>query len=186
MLLVTSLLAITSLAIYHSLINGLKIWQVSNRYVQEEDIALFLDKMSQDLRNAVNFSLIKFAGKENTLGFATIVNTLADTRSSQPEYISQIGRVEYEFDSLHAALLRRQANYGQAMEDEFGPSRPVVQSVKEVKFAYYVMESDRIVLKNRSNDLWPVAVLIEIRFAGKGEQDQTISKVINIPAGNRL
>src|SRR3989338_2632588 len=59
MLLVTSLMAMIGLAVYHSLVNGMKIWDASTRYTAEEDVALFFDKISQDIRSATNYSLIK-------------------------------------------------------------------------------------------------------------------------------
>jgi hypothetical protein len=186
MLMVTSLLAVTGLAIYHSLVNGIKVWQISNRHTQEEDIAIFFDKVSQDLHNAFPFSLIKFDGKENKFSFATNVRTLKDRWDPNPEYINQIGRVEYQFNKPNGTLSRRQANYGQAVNDKFDPSRPVVRLVKDVKFAYYVVDGDKIVAKKRTSDQWPVGILIEITFADQGEQDNIMSKFITIPSGNRL
>jgi hypothetical protein len=185
MLLVTSLLAVTGLAVYHSLINGLTIWQVSNRYRQEEDIVIFLDRISQDLRNSVDFSLIKFDGKSNKLSFATVVRTLVEPSGPQPDYVSQIGRVEYSFDN--GAILRRQAAYGQALANKYGPLRPLVRSLGQVTFSYYVIDpTNHIVLKNRAKDQWPVGVLIEVKFTDKGEKENTFSKLIAIPSGNRL
>ena len=188
MLLVTSLMAMIGLAVYHSLVNGMKIWDASTRYTAEEDVALFFDKISQDIRSATNYSLIKFDGMENRISFATVVRTLSDPlQSPQPEYISQIGRVEYEFDKSSNILFRRQANYGQAMAEEFDPPRTMLPSVSFVKFSYYWMESERMVVKDRIKDgQWPVSVLIEAGFAGNGEKLNTLSRVIDIPTGNGL
>ena len=187
MLLVTSLMAMTSLAVYHALANGLKVWQISNRYAQEEDIAIFLDKISLDLRNAVNYSLIKFEGKKASLSFATVVRTLADpAQSYQTEYFPQIGRVEYQFDQSKGTIFRWQTNYGQALAQKFGPSRPLVHSIRDVKFSYYIPESDQISFKDETKD-WPMGVFIEVSFSNKkGEEQNTLSKLVNIPSGNKL
>lgn len=188
MVLVTSLITVISLALFHSLVNGLKVWEISMVYNGEEDAAIFFDKISQDLRNATDYSLIKFDGNEDKLSFATIVRTVDQRVTPQAEYISQIGKVEYEFDKLHNMLLRRQGNYGQAVAGEFDPARPLFEAVKFVKFSYYVMDADRIVIADRVPDgQWPVAVQVDVSFTGgKGEELNTMSKVIHIPAGNKL
>ena len=187
MLLVTSLLAMTGLAVYHSLANGLKVWQAGNRYTQEQDIALFFEKIGQDLRNATDYSLIEFEGKENTLSFATIVRTPA---RDQAGYISQIGRVEYQFDSLKGMILRRQFDYGdsvgQGFEQKVAPFRSMVQLVSDVKFSYYVPESNKIVLKESTEENWPAGVLIEVNFLSDGKTKNTMSKLVAIPSGNHL
>lgn len=187
MVLVTSLIAVISLALFHSLVNGLKVWEISMVYNGEEDASIFFDKISQDLRNATDYSLIKFDGSEDKLSFATIVKTVDSRATPQTEYISQIGKVEYEFDKLHNTLLRRQGNYGQAISGEFDPARPLFEAVKFVKFSYYLIDADRMVMKDRVPDgQWPVAVIVEIGFAAPGEQLNTMSKVISIPTGNYL
>ena len=187
MLLVTSLIAMTGLAVYHSLINGLKIWQASTRYTYEEDAAIWLDKMSQDLRNAVNYSLIKFDGKGKKMSFSTMVRTIADSSySPEAEYIFQIGRVEYEFDSSKGIVLRRQANYGQAMSNDLDPSRPIASSITDVTFSYYFIEADHIVFKKKTNEQWPMGVLIEVTLAGEGEKPNTMARFVDIPSGNKL
>ena len=155
--------------------------------MQEEDIAIGFDKISQDLRNSFDHSLIKFEGKEHTLSFATIVRTLADPAYSvETEYIFQIGRVEYEFNSSTGTLSRRQANYGQAMANDFDPSRVMLHPVSNVKFSYYLPQDDKVVIKHSTIDKWPVGVLVEIKFGGEGEKANTLSKLIYIPSGNKL
>src|SRR5437773_11479335 len=98
MLLVTSLMAVIGLALFQSLANGLKVWNISTQHAMEDDAAIFFEKISGDVRDAMDYSLIKFDGSKNKISFPTIVRTLSDPRlSPQPDYISQIGKVEYEF-----------------------------------------------------------------------------------------
>ena len=189
MLLVTSLIAVIGVAVFHSLADGLKIWEAAKVSAKEEDVALFFDKLSQDLHNATEYSLLKFDGNDDKLSFATIVRTMDPGESLSPEVVSQIGRVEYEFDQVRNVLLRRQAGYGQALAKKFDPPRPLVEAVSFVKFSYYVMDAGRVSLTDRPRDgQWPVAVFVQVGFpaAGQGDQINTMSKTISIPSGNYL
>ena len=138
-LLVVSLIAVIGAALYHTLSNGLKIWDRSQRFVIEEDILIFLDKIGQDVRNIFTYSQIGFEGKESYFAFPTTVRILADSKSdfTKGEYINQIGRVKYYFDKRKNRIGRKQANYSQALEGIFKENKVLCNSVTSLEFRYY-------------------------------------------------
>lgn len=63
MLIVASLLSVTGLAVYHAIANGVRVWEYSRRYSSQEDAVIFFEKITADLQNAYQYSLISFDGK---------------------------------------------------------------------------------------------------------------------------
>lgn len=183
MLLAVSLVGLISLALYQSLSNGLRIWKHAQRFVVEEDIGIFLEKISHDLRNTFQYSLISFDGKENKIAFPTIVRTLEDKKRAfgRTNYIDQIGKAEYSFDKAHKTIFRRQANYGQAMEEDYGVERLLVKPVHSLKFFYYYIEDGKYEEKREVADLMPFAVRVEIEFFEDTGQKRIMERVIPLP-----
>src|SRR6185295_519148 len=105
----------------------------------QEDISIFFDKLSEDLRNGFYYSKIKFNGMETQLSFPAFVMTPADEHSSRaPEgLIDQIGAVKYYLDYEEHKLYRSQANYSQALKGKFSDPRVIVSAVDGIRFRYY-------------------------------------------------
>ncbi|HSV43921.1 MAG TPA: hypothetical protein VLJ10_05135, partial [Candidatus Bathyarchaeia archaeon] len=69
LLLVASLLSLISVSLYQALSNGLRVWQYTRRLSVEEDVMIFLDKLSADLRNSFDYSLFFFDEGKNYVSF---------------------------------------------------------------------------------------------------------------------
>jgi type II secretory pathway component PulJ len=186
MLLVVSLIAMVSLALYHSIANGLKIWDRSQRFRVEEDIAFFLDKLGVDVHNTFAYSSIPWEGKENEISFPTIVRTLKDKHisSGRIDYVEQIGKVEYLFDKINFALYRRQANYGQAVKKRFGPWQVLAHPVRSVRFSYLSKGEDNGVWERDTQEILPTAVRVDIELVEDSGEIRRITRLISIPAGS--
>ena len=179
-LLVVSLLSVISLAVYHTLNNGIKVWQRANRVVLEADIAIFFEKISQELANSIFFTPIPFSGKSTRLNFAAVIKTPPDARLDLPKdrYVQQPGRVEYFFDQGN--LYRRQANYSQALKGRFNESRILIKGLKGVKFSYFYSGKDDAKLYKEANNIIPAAVAVDLEF-GEGEE---MHNIVIIPIGS--
>jgi hypothetical protein len=70
------MMPVVAFAIYASFNNGIKIWERVNKEIPGEDLNIFFDKFSVDLKNSFKFSGIKFSGKKNEVAFASIVNRI--------------------------------------------------------------------------------------------------------------
>ena len=182
-LLAVSLVGLISLALYQSLSNGIRIWKHAQRFVVEEDVAIFLEKISHDLRNTFYYSLVSFESKGNKIAFPTIVRTLEDKRRAygRTNYIDQIGKVEYSFDKAHKTIFRRQANYGQAMKKKYGVKRVLAEPVHSLRFLYYYSEAGDYEENPEAADLMPLVVRVEIELLEDTGQKRKVERVIPIP-----
>ncbi len=184
-LIVVSLIAMTSVAIYSALSNGLRVWERSQQLVIEEDVAIFFDKFSQDLRNAFRYSMFKFEGGQQRITFPTIIHMLADKRSGLPqkEYVDQPGKVEYYYDGLEDILYRRQANYSQALNGHFFKKRALIHGVEAVKFSYFYYAEGREIYSPDVLETYPSRVEVEVEFSDK-QGKKKMNRFIDIPLGS--
>lgn len=181
-LIVISLLAMINLALYNSLSNGLKVWKKSQNMIIEEDIAIFFDKITNDLHNSFYHAKLKYEGSTARFRFPTIIYMPADTKSSWPEdsYIHQIGQVEYLYNSSDKTIVRKMADYGLALRDESAQAIPLVKGVERLKFTYFYSTPTEEIVSDQILELLPGAVRVEVLFSdiyGK----RTMEKWIEIP-----
>lgn len=181
MLLVVSILSMISLALFHTLSGALNIWERSRRFVVEEDIAIFFDKIGGDLRNAFPYSKMSFIGKSTLLRFPTRVQTF---RAQEEEIFQGMGEVEYYFDSGKKSLFRRQLSYGQALRGDPGKERRLLNSVESVHFVYYFLEGNESVVKKETDAAMPRGVAVEVVFVD-GREKRSLRKLINLPTEAR-
>lgn len=183
-LLVVSLMSVISVALFHTLTNGLKIWERSRQFSIEEDIDIFFDKISRELQNTFPFTQMGFEGKETSLRFAASVRSLADAKLGlEPgAMVERIGSVEYYFDPWKKTVYKRQANYSQAIEHKAGQETPLLHHVKALKFLYYFSDADGNIDHTKSISSIPVAVQIEIEPENDDAEGNAV-KLVNIPVG---
>ncbi len=177
-LLVTSLLSVIGISFYHALEKGLTIYKRGSQSFIDEDVAIALDKIAQDVRNTFSYSKIPFTGKERRLTIPTVVQMPVDAKikSAHGQLARQIGSVEYFFEN--DALYRRQANYSQALKKKFGPARILIKGVKEVGFYYHVGNENTA--EQRNIELVPSILVVEITVQ-EGKNQRSISRAVNIP-----
>lgn len=184
-LLVVSLMAMVGLSIYSAFSTGLKVWERGKYFGTEEDIAIFFDHISEELRNSFRFSRIPFYGRSQRIAFPTVVNILPNSRMSFAEnsYISQIGRVEYEFDVLRDQFLKREADYGQALQGKYSEKGVILKSIRKIEFKYYFPGEKGELLSTQIADQLPAVVAIEIEYLDQSGAAQKITRMVNIPLG---
>ncbi len=185
-LLVTALMASLSLAIFLCLSSGLKLWQRTQAVLVEEDVAIFFDKFSADLRNAFNFSTLAVDGREYSFTFPTIVWMPADRGSARAAlgFVDQFGRVRYTFDSAKGVVTRELANYSQGTRQVWSDAAPqaLVHGATEVRFRYYYSGHKDENYSSQAKSSLPSGVEIEVRF-NDGENGRTFKRFFPVPAG---
>ncbi len=169
-LLVVSLVAVLSIAIFQTFSNGLKIWEYGNRSFAEEDISIFMDKFGHDLRNVFFFSMIHFKGESDYIEFPTVIITKTDPNSAAVRpYARQIGKVKYYYDSGKEKILRQQANYGQALAEKFQDPRILASGVKLIRFKYFYEENKNLHERKKVEIIIPAMVEVEILYTSDRE-----------------
>lgn len=183
-LIVMSLIAMVTVGIYNALVNGLKVWDRSQRVLVEEDVVIFFEKITEELRNTYSFSLLELKGNEARFEFPTMIRTtLNQQRANEEEvYVDQLGKVEYSFDPTKDSLYKRRAYYGQAVNFQFGESKKILSSVEDVQFRYLYITDNEELSSLEVLDVIPEAVEISVKFR-EHNKEKVIKKVIDIPVG---
>lgn len=176
MLIVTAILSVVALAIYATFNNGMEIWQKVNRQLPEEDLNIFFDKFSLDLRNSFKFTGINFSGTIDRLEFPTLVNNLRLEKRT-------VGKLIYAYEPQGQILNRYQIDFSGVYDDESDAApRQSLKNVKTLKFQYYLYdEQNKVYLWQ---DEWlkeglPLAVRVELEF-DDGQKTKKFTKTVNI------
>ena len=188
LMLVTAVFATLSLAIFTCLSNGIKLWERGKQLVAEEDVALFFDRFSSDVHNAFSYSGISFEGEEYRFSFPTMVWTPADRVSARAEegLVDQIGRVSYAYDPARGMLTRTQANYAQALKEQWGPEEVIVPRVGTLRFRYFYGTAKDGRMSTGQGEI-PSGIEVELTvlqgFVQAGAAEKVFKRYIALPAG---
>lgn len=183
-LLTVSLMSLCSLAIYNVFSSGVKLWARAQYFSVEQDISIFLDKFSEDLRNSFYYTGIKFNGMQSQLTVPAFVITPADERSIRADegLITEIGAVKYYYDYETHTIHRAQANYSQALNGRFSDDKVLVKSVTSLKFIYYVPGAQGVDPYAKMEDVIPSAVYVEIKY-NDGNAEHQMGRFVALPVG---
>ncbi|MBF0479844.1 MAG: prepilin-type N-terminal cleavage/methylation domain-containing protein [Candidatus Omnitrophica bacterium] len=179
-LITVGLFAAVSLAIYRSLDGGIRVWKKSQELVCEEGIALFFERLTADIRNAREYSLIMPEGGETKFAFSTTVVTAQDQILASRENIRQIGKVEYYFDITAHTIYRRQANYGQAVNKKFQDPMSIVNGLDSLHFKYFYLSEGKETQTQQVSSVLPYALEAEVKFTDR-YGPRSLKKLILIP-----
>ena len=176
LLIVCILLSIVSLAIYSTLSNGINIWKKVNSQVYDEDIAVFLEKLTADLRSSFDFADLSFTGTEDRLEFATFVD-------SSKLAAKTVGRVIYFYSSSEETVNRQQLDYSQIYRDVLIQPPDSLKKVKSLRFSYYFFDIDKdeyVWSYEWKGEGVPEAVRIEIEIDESGITNKLV-RTVNVP-----
>lgn len=180
-LLVVSMIAMITTALYNCFFNGMKIWERTREFVVEEDVAVFFDKISSELRNTFIHSQLTMNGNNTRFSFPTIIRVIKDSeKEEEAEYVDQLGQVEYYYDLIERAFLRRQANYGQAVAERWQKPQKVISKVDFVKFRYVYVTDNEEKISDENLEGVPFGVEIEVGFTDKKGR-HVLKRLINLP-----
>ena len=138
-LLVSCMFAVISLAVFNAFSNGFKLWARGQHVMVEGNMAIFLEKIADDMRSVVTISGIPFKGDSTQLTFPAIIDGPTDEKGSRAkeEIGYQIGAVKYVYDPAEKKVYRSQAGYGQALKALWSPPVEVVSEVEDISLRYY-------------------------------------------------
>lgn len=175
MVIVSAMVAVVALAIYATLSNGVKVYKRVSAPLSDEDVLIFLDKFSKDVKNSLTYSGISASGAPEKLEIVTLVNS--------PRFPGKtIGKVAYFFSRSGKMLQREQYDFSQVYKGE-GILTETIKNVESCGFKYYFYD------KEKKEYLWkdewgpgdaPLAVRTE--FGVKGQDGtNTYRKTVSIP-----
>lgn len=190
LVLVTAILAVIGMAVYGTFSNGLNIWEKVTEDSVTEDINLFFEKISLDLRNSFKLTGLRFKGGKTKVSFPSKIKYKGEDGLE-----NTIGEITYYIDRKKKTLMRQEANYSEVYRKKPGLVRILSENISSLQFTYYVYEekykkyawvadwqlSDEF-LGEVVEETLPLVVKIEIGIPGeKGEQK--FVKTVQLPMG---
>ena len=93
LVLVTAILAVIGMAVYGTFSNGINIWKKVTEDSVVEDVNLFFEKISVDLRNSFKLTGIRFKGERTRISFPSRIKY-----SGKDGIENTIGQISYSLD----------------------------------------------------------------------------------------
>ncbi len=179
MLIVSITLGVISLAINSALNNGVKIWRKINQHLPQEDIDIFLDKLTLDLHNVFLSPQFTFTGDQQRLALPTLV-----TSAKFPDRLP--GEALYVYDESKNQLDKQIRDYSDIYNDDQGLAQPLLKNLNSLKFSYYFFEAEKKYyswVDEWKNEGLPNAVRVEIEVKD-GDKIRQFSRTIAIPVAS--
>lgn len=190
LLLVMAMLGTVAIAVYGTIANGINIWQRVVVETAAEDVGIFFERITEEMRNTFLLGEVKFRGGRDSVRFPALI------RSAGKEGIkTEIGEVRYTFDRRNKTIARGQRTYSQIYRDRDNLSRTIAENIESIQFEYYTYKQER--KKYSWESKWqeqdetfgeqqkpslPLAVRIQVEIKERGKP-RTIIRTIWIPNG---
>lgn len=187
LLLVTALVGGIAIAVSNAFSNGLKLWKKADELTRQTTVGIFLEKISEDLRQVPRISMLGFKGISTEVSFPSVIWVNADPNSSRAkeERVDQIGTVNYRFDPTSASVYRSQANYGQSLKKIKGDEVIIAQNVSSIEFRYLYQTDKGFESKSTIDHGIPSIVSVKLTVIENG-QPITLERFCEIPVGGSL
>ena len=137
LVLVTAILAVIGMAVYGTFSNGINIWKKVTEDSGAEDINLFFERISFDLRNSFKLTGLRFKGEATKVSFPSRIKY-----NGQDGIENTIGEITYYIDQRKKTLIRREASYSEVYRKKFGSERILSENISSLQFKYYVYEEN--------------------------------------------
>jgi prepilin-type N-terminal cleavage/methylation domain-containing protein len=135
LVLVMVILGIVGLAIYGTFANGLNIWKRITQQTQTEDINLFFEKITFDLRNSFKLAGVKFRGGRTEIRFPHRTKYVDDEKIKD-----SIGQVTYSFNSRKKTIDKSEASYSDIFYNREGTRRVLAEKIQSLRFAFFIFD----------------------------------------------
>ncbi len=191
--LVAALLSAIGVALYASFSTGISAWQKINAGLTIEDINIFLDKISSELRNSFQFKGILLKGESGAIRFPILFYG-RDKKGVQKE----IGEVHYEFNQKLQGIYRTYRSYSEVYQEKNTFAERIAGPIQSFELQYYYYDPQQeeylwtSVWQNAQDALGfeeekklPAAVRIIITVRQEDEARQIV-KTVSIPSSGRF
>lgn len=193
LMLVAALLSMIGATLYSSFSTGIRIWQRINAELAVEDVDIFLEKISYELRNTFKIRSIAFRGKDDEMRFPVMRDT-QDKKKTKKE----ISEVHYAFDRKSRSIYRAYRNYSQVYEENSAIGERIAGSIQSFQLQYYSYDPDTEeyqwtqawqneadTLGLEEEKILPVAVRMIVEILQEGGVKQ-LTKTVSIPSTGPL
>jgi prepilin-type N-terminal cleavage/methylation domain-containing protein len=138
LLLVMAILSVVGITVYTTMVNGINIWQRIVVETSAEDVGIFLERLSGELRNTFLLTGIKFRGGRDSVSFPGRIRLTTKDGAA-----TGIGEVRYAFDRRDKLISRGYKTYSQLYRNRGEQERPIAENIESLDFEYYFYEPER-------------------------------------------
>ena len=182
-LITASLFVVVGLAVFSAVNNGIKIWQRLSKTYVEEDVNIFLEKISTDLRNSFKYKNIDFVGNEENVKFATLVAS----RSDLPGLKKGPGQVVYSFNPKEKKITKQEMSLHNIYRETSNVPRELLKDIENFSLGYYYY--DNLSKEYFWTDEWlkdylPLAVRVDFELDYE-QGPYRVKKTITVPSGGK-
>jgi len=176
-----SLFAIVGLVIVGTLSNGIKVWQKIYAQDKQQDINIFFEEITEDLRNCFFYESIPFSGNPSEVYFPTFVTTQALNQGLK----NGVGRVGYYFNDKDKMIYKVVQNLSNLYKDKISSEDIVLSGVESFEITYYVYDEEAkkyFWTATIEDDNFPIAVNISLTIGYEDKLEstsKTIAFVVN-------
>lgn len=174
---------------------GMQIWKrAQGRSVVERKALFALERMGQDLRQALRTSKEKYKGEGNGTSFS--LPSLIPIRTGKIE-MTQYGFIRYRYDSSHKELCRSEISATDLYRQKESICKPIANHIQFLRFRYLVYDGvgesyswyDEWEKKEKEEVPLAVEIQMDLEATLKGEKlphPRTLRKKILIPVGEKM
>ena len=178
LLLVVSLLGVVSVVIYTTLSKGIMIWGRVQNEVCLENVNIFLERYSEDIRNSYAYSSIRFVGQKTLFECPTIVYT-------KEFEVKTISQVSYTYDAGNKTLTRAFKDISMLYRGKDGKISFELENIEAASFEYYKYDTETnnyVWMKRWSEEKMPLAVRLKF-IINDGTKKIRYAKTVSILSG---
>lgn len=166
LIIVSVMVAMISLAVYATFNNGLRIWQRINEELPTEELGIFFERFSSDVRSLLPLYAVAFVGEKEMLEFSALLHS--------PLFLAKTpALIRYRFIPSGKSLERSESDWSMLSNKEEPKSTHVLKNISNAVFDYYMYDDIR---KEYSwVEMWdgksfPLAVRLRVETEYKNRQ----------------
>jgi len=181
MIVVVTIMAFIGGVLFTIFSQGLNLWNRANTVRPGINVRFFVEKLTDDLRNAVSYESQALLGSKQAIE----IRTLRKNRS-QGEVFDSLQSIRYDFDVKRRSIILRTIGYPDLLMDNKKNVREsvVLEKIKNWNISYYTVDPENHTGSWRSSwlgECQPGAIKINIDF--DETRSRKITTVIPMIAG---
>ncbi|MDI6732583.1 MAG: prepilin-type N-terminal cleavage/methylation domain-containing protein [Planctomycetota bacterium] len=197
-ILASVLVAVVSLAIYHSYSQGILVWKKGQEASNQDKAIMFIERITREIKNSRPFAPIGFSVEEEKISFPNVVlkygwdKTVSDDKESEAEQsdcpLPLIARFTYEYDKTNEKITRMEEIYAYPNLDELkresdamkkSTPRTILEDVEKITFSCATAKTEDLDFTNPiSTTIAPYAIKIELKLK---TMKKSLSRTVFIP-----
>jgi len=190
-MIVLAIISVVGVGMAQTLRSGLSMWTRARNVENDEDIRLFFERITHDLRRLAVFSRIEFTGQKSYMSFP-IVSTGDTSRNRKlGDYyaVDQIKYVRYRLDTMDDVIFRDELDMAQFYGGSKGISRRMLDNICSFNIKYFSSGNEEY--KNRDMrddvDCTPRFIRVDLVFwKNDKEKGRLVSELFEIPLARTL